>query len=93
VCGDTGEVRQGKIPLRAPSEKDDEDLRTLTRWAREISPLTAWRPDEVPPRTEVATGVDVSSDTVVHDAVRDHVRAVVTEHPLPVMLAAIHGRR
>jgi pyruvate,orthophosphate dikinase len=93
VCGDTGEVRQGEIPLRAPSEDDDEDLRTLTRWAREISPLAAWRPDEVPPRTEIAVGVDVSSDTAVHDAVRDHVRAVVTEHPLPVLLAAIHGRR
>ena len=93
VCGDVGEVREGEIPLRAPSEHDDEDLLLLTRWAREISPLAAWRPDEVPARAEIVHEVDVSSDRAVENALRDNVRAVVTEHPLPVLLAAIAARR
>jgi pyruvate,orthophosphate dikinase len=93
VCGDLGEVREGAIPLRAPSEHDDEDLLVLTQWAREISPLAAWRPDEVPARAEIVHGVDVSSDVAVENALRDNVRAVVTELPLPVLLAAIAARR
>jgi pyruvate, orthophosphate dikinase len=93
VCGDTGEVRQGAIPLRALSEHEDEDLRLLTQWAREISPLAAWRSDEVPAGAEVVHEVDVSSDTAVENALRDRVRAVVTQHPLPVLLAAIHAGR
>jgi pyruvate,orthophosphate dikinase len=93
VCGDVGEVREGEIPLRAPSEHDDEDLLVLTQWAREISPLAAWRPDEVPARAEIVHKVDVSSDEAVENALRDNVRAVVTEQPLPVLLAAIAARR
>jgi pyruvate,orthophosphate dikinase len=93
VCGEIGEIRQGKIPLRAPSEHDDEDLRVLTQWAREISPLAAWRPDEIPTEAEIVYGVDVSSDATVENALRANVRAVVTEHPLPVLLAAVHARR
>lgn len=93
VCGDTGEVRQGELPLRAVSEVDDDDLRLLTSWARAISPLVAWRPDEVPAGTEIVHDVDVSSDAAVANAVRDGVRVVGTDHPLPVMLAAIHARR
>ena len=93
VCGDVGEVREGEIPIRTPSEHDDEDLLLLTRWAREISPLAAWRPDEVPTQTDIVHGVDVSSDGAVENALRDNVRAVVTEQPLPVLLAAIAARR
>jgi pyruvate,orthophosphate dikinase len=93
VCGDTGEVREGAIPLRAPSEHDDEDLRLLTQWAREISPLAAWRSDEVPAGAQIVPEVDVSSDAAVENALRDSVGVVVTEHPLPVLLAAIHARR
>jgi pyruvate,orthophosphate dikinase len=93
VCGDLGEVREGEIPLRTPSEHDDEDLLLLTRWARELSPLAAWRPDEVPEPADIVHGVDVSSDVAVENALRDNVRAVVTEQPLPVLLAAIAARR
>ncbi|MGB3440413.1 MAG: pyruvate, phosphate dikinase [Actinophytocola sp.] len=92
VCGDTGEVRQGELPLRVVSEADDEDLRLLTLWARAVSPMAAWRPDEVPAEIEVVPGVDVSSDAAVANALSDKVRDVVTDHPLPVMLAAIHVR-
>jgi len=93
VCGDLGEVREGEIPLRTPSEHDDEDLLLLTTWARELSPLAAWRPDEVPTPADIVHGVDVSSDVAVENALRDNVRAVVTEQPLPVLLAAIAARR
>ncbi|GAB3459833.1 pyruvate, phosphate dikinase [Actinophytocola sediminis] len=93
VSGDTGEVWQGELPLRAVSEVDDDDLRLLTLWARAVSPLAAWRADEVPAGTEIVHSVDVSSDAAVANTLRDNVRAVVTDHPLPVMLAAIHARR
>ncbi len=93
VSGDIGEVREGEIPVRAPSEHDDEDLRVLTRWAREISPLAAWRPDEVPAGADIVHEVDASSDGAVENALRDNVRAVVTDQPLPVLLAAIAARR
>jgi pyruvate,orthophosphate dikinase len=93
VSGDIGEVRAGELPVRAPSEHDDEDLRVLTRWAREISPLAAWRPDEVPAGTDIVHEVDGSSDEAVENALRDNVRAVVTDQPLPVLLAAIAARR
>jgi pyruvate,orthophosphate dikinase len=93
VSGDVGEVREGKIPVRALSEHDDEDLRVLTQWAREISPLAAWRPDEVPARADIVAEVDVSSDEAVENALRDNVRAVVTAQPLPVLLAAIAALR
>ncbi|MFJ8818253.1 pyruvate, phosphate dikinase [Amycolatopsis thermoflava] len=93
VCGDTGDVLRGELPVRTVSEVDDEDLRLLTRWARAVAPLAAWRPDEAPAGAEVVHGLDVSSDAAVANALRDNVRAVVTDHPLPVMLAAIHARR
>ncbi|MFD4253595.1 PEP-utilizing enzyme [Amycolatopsis thermoflava] len=48
VCGDTGEVLRGELPVHTVSEVDDEDLRLLTRWARAFAPLAAWRPDEAP---------------------------------------------
>ncbi|GHF43952.1 pyruvate,orthophosphate dikinase [Amycolatopsis bartoniae] len=33
VCGETGEVREGVVPVVAISEADDEDLRLLREWA------------------------------------------------------------
>ncbi|HWC84592.1 MAG TPA: pyruvate, phosphate dikinase [Pseudonocardiaceae bacterium] len=88
VCGDTGEVVRGTVPLApALAEDSDPDLRELTRWARQVSPLQVWRPGEGPAgaRADVA----LATAEQIRMALSSGVRAVVTEHPLPVLLTAV----
>ncbi|WAL64321.1 pyruvate, phosphate dikinase [Amycolatopsis cynarae] len=89
VCGDTGEVLKGALVLTRVSEGSDPDLRALTGWARRFSPLAAWRPEEAPAGVLPRPDLDLSTDQGVAAALADGVTAVVTEHPLPVLLAAL----
>jgi pyruvate,orthophosphate dikinase len=87
VCGDTGEVVRGTVPLApALAEDADSDLRELTRWARQVSPLRVWRPGEGP--ADARADVELTTPEQVKTALASGVRAVVTEHPLPVLLMA-----
>ncbi|TVT52559.1 pyruvate, phosphate dikinase [Amycolatopsis rhizosphaerae] len=89
VCGDTGEVLKGALVLTRVSEDIDPDLRALTGWARRFAPLAAWRPEEAPAGVPPRPDLDLSTDQGVAAALADGVTAVVTEHPLPVLLAAL----
>lgn len=60
VDGTEGRIYAGTLEVRAPEEREDERLATLLEWARERSPLTVYRPDEVP-ETEASAVVDLNT--------------------------------
>jgi pyruvate,orthophosphate dikinase len=87
VCGDTGEVLRGAVATApALSEDNDPDLRDLTKWARQVSPLAAWRPGEGP--ADARADVELATAEQIAAAWASGIRAVITEQPLPVLLTA-----
>jgi pyruvate,orthophosphate dikinase len=84
IDGTAGEVRQGALPLVAWSECDSAELAELAGIARAISPLRAHH-----------DGPYVRLDDPTPSAVRAAIDAghtdVVSDHPLVVMLTAVHA--
>jgi len=82
VDGDTGEVREGTLPLSAWSETDTPELRELADIARRISPLRAHSGGDYP-------RLDRYSEAEVRTALASGHSDVVSTSPLLAMLAAI----
>ncbi len=84
IDGTAGEVRAGALPLAAWSECDSAELAELAGIARAISPLRAHH-----------DGPYVRLDDPTPAAVRAAIEAghtdVVSNHPLVVMLTAVHA--
>ena len=86
VDGANGKIYDGRVPVIARSEDNDEDLATLLRWLRTRSPLQGWRSDQAPEGSVEREGLD--TDTAIRAAITAGVTDVVVEHPLPLMLQA-----
>jgi pyruvate,orthophosphate dikinase len=86
VDGNTGEVREGTLPLSAWSETDTPELRELADIALRISPLRAHSGGDYP-------RLDRHSEADVRTALASGHRDVVSTSPLLAMLAAIRVSR
>lgn len=85
VDGDTGEVRDGALPLSAWSADDTPELHRLTDLARRVSPL---RVHDAGPHPAVA-----ATESAVAAALARGWTDVVSPDPLVATLIAARGRR
>ncbi|MFE9322598.1 pyruvate, phosphate dikinase [Nocardia sp. NPDC052278] len=87
VDGGTGEIFAGILPLTALSEDSDADLAKLLEWATAATDIVVHRPGTVPDGVE-AVQVEYTNPRTIADALAGGYTHLISEHPLPVLLAA-----
>ncbi|MGQ0632573.1 MAG: pyruvate, phosphate dikinase [Sporichthyaceae bacterium] len=88
VDGSLGEIREGALTLRAWSESESVDLRTLAEWARESAPVSVFTPAERP-ELPVVTADPEAIAAALHQGLIE----LACERPLLAMLIACASGR